>query len=616
MFLNSSQSKANRASLMVRMDDFRERQFRRTTMKFKTRMIATMAAVALLVPPFLFAAEDSTNSSARATAADSAVAPAAVDNAEVPAALASAQSAASAPSSTRTYRSYPRAELFLGYSYLRSVPFQPMLTPGNRMVRLNGGSASIAFNLNRYFGLVGDFGGFDDTKLQIAGTGANPPRAADASGTAYTFMAGPRLSFRYSRVTPFVQALFGGVHASEVTLSNCTGALCTPLPTENAFAMTAGGGIDLKIHRHLAIRIVQGEYLMTRFADLSTGDRDTQNDIRLSSGLVFGFGGNTPPPAVEYTCSASPSTVFPGDPITVTGVAMNLNPNPKKVVSYTWTTDGGAISGTSNVASVNTTTAAPGTYTVKGHVSQGIKPGQMADCSAQFTVKPFDPPTISCTANPSSVNPGDSSMVAASAVSPQNRPLTYSYNATAGSISGTTPSATLSTAGAAPGPITVSCNVIDDKGQSASATTSVNVIAPPPPPPPPAPLASSLCPVSFERDEIRPTRVDNEAKACLDDIALNLQRSTDAKLALVGNEDDKEQAAEAKEAKLKPRVQKPSDAVERAVNTKQYLVNEKGIDPSRIMLYTGTDDAKTVTSTLIPAGAVNPAVGDTPVDQP
>jgi hypothetical protein len=367
--------------------------------------------------------------------------------------------------------------------------------------------------------------------------------------------------------------------------------------------MTAGGGIDLKIHRHLAIRIVQGEYLMTRFADLSTGDRDTQNDIRLSSGLVFGFGGNTPPPAVEYTCSASPSTVFPGDPITVTGVAMNLNPNPKKVVSYTWTTDGGAISGTSNVASVNTTTAAPGTYTVKGHVSQ-------------FTVKPFDPPTISCTANPSSVNPGDSSMVAASAVSPQNRPLTYSYNATAGSISGTTPSATLSTAGAAPGPITVSCNVIDDKGQSASATTSVNVIAPPPPPPPPAPLASSLCPVSFERDEIRPTRVDNEAKACLDDIALNLQRSTDAKLALVGNEDDKEQAAEAKEAKLKPRVQKPSDAVERAVNTKQYLVNEKGIDPSRIMLYTGTDDAKTVTSTLIPAGAVNPAVGDTPVDQP
>jgi hypothetical protein len=240
----------------------------------------------------------------------------------------------------------------------------------------------------------------------------------------------------------------------------------------------------------------------------------------------------------------------------------------------------------------------------------------MADCSAQFTVRAFDPPTVSCSANPSSVNPGDSSTISANAVSPQNRPLTYSYNATAGSISGTTPSAMLSTAGAAPGSITVTCGVSDDKGHNASATTTVNVIAPPPPPPPPpppAPLASSLCSVSFERDATRPTRVDNEAKACLDDIALALQRSSDAKLALVGNEDAKESAAEAKAAKLKSHAQNPSNAEERAVNTKQYLVNEKGIDPSRIVLFTGTDDAKTVTTTLIPVGAVNPVASDTPV---
>ena len=586
-------------------------------MKFRTRMIATTAAVALLAPPFLYAAEDSANSSSKVTAVDSAVTPDAVGYAEVPAMLLAARSAAPAPSSGRTYRSYPRAELFLGYSYLRSVPFQPMLTPGNRMVRLNGGSASIAFNLNRTLGLVGDFGGFNDTKLQIAGTGANPPRAADASGTAYTFMAGPRLSFRYSRVTPFVQALFGGVHASQVTLSNCTGVLCTPLPSENAFAVTAGGGIDLKIQRHLAIRIVQAEYLMTNFADLSTGNRDTQNDMRLSSGLVFGFGGNAPPLAVEYSCTLNPSTVFPGEPITVTGVALNLNPNPKKVVSYTWSSGGGTISGTSNVANLDTGSAAPGTYTVRGHVSQGVKPGQMADCSTQFTVRAFEPPTINCSANPSSVNPGDSSTISANAASPQNRPLTYSYNATAGSISGITPSASLSTVGAVPGPITVTCGVSDDKGHSVSATTSVNVIAPPPPPPPalpPAPLASSLCSVSFERDATRPTRVDNEAKACLDDIALNLQRSTDAKLALVGNEDAKEKSAEDKEAKLKHHTQGPSDAAQRVVNTKRYLVNEKGIDPTRILLYTGTDDAKTVTTTLIPVGAVNPVASDPPVD--
>jgi hypothetical protein len=310
--------------------------------------------------------------------------------------------------------------------------------------------------------------------------------------------------------------------------------------------------------------------------------------------------------------------VFPGEPITVTGMAINLKPNPKKVVSYTWSTDGGTISGTSSMATVDTTAAAPGNYTVKGHVSQGVnpKPGQMAGCSAQFTVRAFGPPTISCSANPSSVNPGDSSRITASAVSPQNRPLTYSYNATAGSISGTTPSAMLSTMGAAPGPITVTCGAMDDKGHSVSATTGVNVIAPPqppPPPPPPAPMASSLCSVSFERDATRPTRVDNEAKACLDDITLALQRSTNTQLALVGNEDAKEQAADARQAK--GRHPRPSDAAQRAVNTKEYLVTDKGIDPSRIVVYTGTDDSKTVTTTLIPVGATNPAASDTTVDE-
>jgi hypothetical protein len=148
---------------------------------------------------------------------------------------------------------------------------------------------------------------------------------------------------------------------------------------------------------------------------------------------------------------------------------------------------------------------------------------------------------------------------------------------------------------------------VDDKGQSASATTTVTVNAPPPPPPPPAPMASNLCSLNFDRDKVRTTRVDNEAKACLDDVALNLQRSSDAKLALVGNEDAKE---------MKRKYGKRATPAEmRAINAKDYLVTEKGIDSSRIMVYTGTDDAKTVTTTLVPSGATNPVAGDTTVDE-
>jgi hypothetical protein len=233
----------------------------------------------------------------------------------------------------------------------------------------------------------------------------------------------------------------------------------------------------------------------------------------------------------------------------------------------------------------------------------------MADCSASYTVKAFEPPTISCSANPSTVNPGDSSTITATGVSPQNRPLTYSYSASAGSVTGSTSTATLSTAGAAPGTITVTCNVVDDKGQTASSTTSVTITAPPPPP---APKTSDLCSVNFERDARRPVRVDNEGKACLDDVSLNLQRSSDAKLAVVGNATAKEKEVR---GKGKHKIEPKNLAAERAVNTKDYLVTEKGIDASRIAVYTGTADAKTTTTTLIPAGATLDTSSLTPVDE-
>jgi hypothetical protein len=382
-------------------------------------------------------------------------------------------------------------------------------------------------------------------------------------------------------------------------------------------ALTAGGGMDYDLpffSNRFSLRLFQADYryIHADFGPTSTiptggilGGRANLDAVELSTGIVVHFGHIIPPPPVTYACAVSPASGYPGDPLTVTGTAMNLD--PKKMATYTWTTTGGTISGTTATGAIATTTAAPGTYTVTGHVAEGSKPGQMADCTAQFTINPFQPPTVSCSANPSSVNPGDSSTITASGMSPQNRPLTYSYSATAGSIMGTSSSATLSTSGASPGPITVTCNTVDDKGNTASATTTVNVQAPPAPTPAAAvvPQSSSLCSISFERDAKRPARVDNEAKACLDDIALAMQRSTDAKLALVGN-------GEAPKGKGK---HVKTVAAERAVNTKDYLVTEKGIDASRIMVYTGTDGSKTVTSTLIPAGAANPDESDTAVDE-
>jgi hypothetical protein len=250
---------------------------------------------------------------------------------------------------------------------------------------------------------------------------------------------------------------------------------------------------------------------------------------------------------------------------------------------------------------------------VKGHVSEGNKPGQMADCSVPFTVAAFVPPTVGCSANPSTVKPGDPSTITANGVSSQGWPITYSYSATAGSISGNTSTATLSTAGAAPGTITVTCNVVDSKGQTASQQTTVTVEAPAAPP---APRTQALCTITFDRDKKRPTRVDNEAKACLDDIALTAQRQADAKLALTGNSVAVKVVGKATPAKEKKAAEETSKlAAERAVNEKAYLVGEKGIDASRIAVYTGTESANNSTTTLIPAGATLDLTGYTPVDE-
>jgi hypothetical protein len=489
-------------------------------------------------------------------------------------------------------------ELFVGYSYLRAVPGY---TAENRLVWLHGGSTSLAYNLNRVLGVVGDFGAYTNSEVRFSGGYTGTVDVDNANVAVMTYLLGPRLSFwKYRRITPFVQALFGGVHANLVKLANCT-VNCTVLPSEDSFAMTAGGGLDLRVHRHVAIRLVQAEYLMTQFTSYNTGVSGTQNDMRLSSGIVFRFGGRSASSLpvrdpISYSCWVRPASVYPGDPIAVSGTALNLN--PEKMATYTWSADGGKISGASDAVTIDTTDVTPGAYTLKGHVSEGDKVSENADCAMSYAVKAFEPPTVSCSANPSIVISGNPSTITATGVSPQNRPLTYNFSPTSGSISGSGSTVVLSTGGAAIGSIAVACNVRDDKGQSASSQTTVTIAAPAAAP---KPQTQQLCSIRFNRDARRPSRVDNEAKACLDDIVLSLQRNPNASLAIVGNA-----ASTEKDGKKL--------ATDRAVNTKAYLVSEKGIEASRITVYTGSQDGRLASTTLVPAEATLDTTGSTPVD--
>jgi hypothetical protein len=319
---------------------------------------------------------------------------------------------------------------------------------------------------------------------------------------------------------------------------------------------------------------------------------------------------------VKLTCNASAPSIYTGDPETVTATPESLTTQKKWDALYTWS--GTGVTGNETTATVATASLDPGTYTVKAEVKEGkkgkegTKPGETADCQSDFTVKPFEPPTISCTADPATVMSGSSSTITAAASSRQNRPLTYSYSASAGSISGTGTTAALSTTGAPVGSITVTCSVADDKSHSVSATTSVTVQVPPPPPPP---KTQTLCAVQFDQDTKRPTRVDNAAKACLDDIALNAQQKADATLVLVGN------SAPLPAPKTRhhhhPELTAEELAAQRAINTRDYLVTDKGIDASRILVKSGASGQNQVDDYLVPAGANfdNDVPGTTAVDE-
>ncbi|MGB6689635.1 MAG: hypothetical protein WBE76_17505 [Terracidiphilus sp.] len=490
-------------------------------------------------------------------------------------------------------------DIFVGYSYL--APHGTVTPPGGfpqRFDSINWGAiGSVARYFNNYVGVeaVGDIHQVSED-AQTGSAHANDDFNGGSGGIIFRFPT--------ADITPFVHFLVGGERVGSIYEPDTWGPV-----------VTAGGGLDYGtplFNHKLAIRVFQADYQYNHDNFSPAGTRGNFNMARLSAGVVIHVGTIAPPPPVTLSCSANPASVFPGDPVTVTATAGMLDPKLNAI--YSWS--GAGASGTGTTVNIATGSLAPGSYTVNGTVKEGkagkegLKPWETASCSASFTVKPFEPPTLSCSASPSTIKPGETSTITSTGVSPQNRPLTYSYSAAAGTVSGNGNTATFSSAGAPTGPVSITCNVADDKGGTATANTDVTISAPPVV----VPHTQTLCSINFDTDKKRPTRVDNEAKACLDEVALRLQNQTDATAVVVGESTAEEKAP----PKHLRRHEKVIDyAAQRAVDTKDYLVKEKGIDASRVSVATGTADSKSVENYLVPAGANFSAdvSGTTPVDE-
>ena len=112
------------------------------------------------------------------------------------------------------------------------------------------------------------------------------------------------------------------------------------------------------------------------------------------------------PPPITLSCNASAPAIYPGDPLSVTAAAGSVNPKKNTNVLYSWS--GTGVTGIGNAATVATGSLDPGSYTAKAEVKEGkkgkegLKPGESAQCEANYTVKAFEAPTISCSSSPRS----------------------------------------------------------------------------------------------------------------------------------------------------------------------------------------------------------------------
>jgi outer membrane immunogenic protein len=169
-----------------------------------------------------------------------------------------------------TAPSYAPLEISFNYSYARSNA-----APGQcGCFNMNGGSSEVAFHAFRALSVVADL-----TGERAATIGATP--GDDLSLVVFT--VGPRFSHRFSggRFTPFVQGLVGAAHGFDGLFPSAGGSLSG---AANARAVLVGGGLDLTINHHIAIRAIQADYLRTQ---LPNGQGNEQNLLRLGAGVVL-----------------------------------------------------------------------------------------------------------------------------------------------------------------------------------------------------------------------------------------------------------------------------------------------------------------------------------------
>ena len=179
-----------------------------------------------------------------------------------------------------------RFEVFAGYSYMR-IDDHKSNNPIDHVGSLNGFEVAVTGFVTKRFGITGDFStGF------AGGTEAVTGGSLRFSSSNFSFYAGPHYRFtNTSRVTPFVHALVGASNNRfNYDFTPTTGGLAHVSQSSTDFAMALGGGLDVRVHKRVKIRLFQIDYNPVFAGSRPEFGPDTGvrfDDIRFSTGIVF-----------------------------------------------------------------------------------------------------------------------------------------------------------------------------------------------------------------------------------------------------------------------------------------------------------------------------------------
>jgi hypothetical protein len=137
---------------------------------------------------------------------------------------------------------------------------------------LNGGSVSGSWNLNGHWSAVAEIGA--EHAGNVLSTGGSLTLTSYLGGARYRLPQPWRE--RAHAPQPFAQVLLGATHAGGTIAGSGDGAY--------AFATRIGGGVDVPLNAHFAVRVVQIDYYLTKALNATN---DHQNNLLLGAGIVF-----------------------------------------------------------------------------------------------------------------------------------------------------------------------------------------------------------------------------------------------------------------------------------------------------------------------------------------